>query len=203
MSSNRQQLNSDKTQFIVLGSRPQHPKVKCYSIRLLGIDLPFLQNVTCLGVTLDTELFLVQHARGVTSRCFYQLRQIRAIRKSLTVETSKLIVHAFVNSRLDYCNSILYGVGAVQLRKLQSVQNRAARVIARKRKYDPITSTLRDDLHWLPVESRIRFKQCMLVYKCLHGTAPVYISPRCVSDAVLTANTTSFDLLFVVNWSYP
>ena len=96
---------------------------------------------------------MVQHVCGVTSHCFYQLRQIRAIHKLLTAETSKLLVHALINSKLDYCNSILYGVGAVHLQKLQSVQNGAARVVARKRKYDPITSTLRDDMHWLPVKS--------------------------------------------------
>ena len=101
MSSNRQQLNSDKTQFIVLGSRQQFPKAKCDSIRLGGIDLPFLQKVTCLGAIVDTELSMVQHVRGVTSRCFYQLRQFRAIPKSLTAETSNLIEHAFINSRLD------------------------------------------------------------------------------------------------------
>ena len=82
-------------------------------------------------------------------------------------------------SRLDYCNSILNGVGAMHLRKLQSVHNVAARVIARKRKYDHITSTLRDDLHWLQVESWIRFKQCMLVCKSLHGIAPIYIVEMC------------------------
>ena len=70
---------------------------------------------------------------GVTNRCFYQLRKIRAIRKPLTAETSKLLVHAFISRRLDYCNSILYGVGVIHLRKLQSVQNIAARIDARKR----------------------------------------------------------------------
>ena len=90
--------------------------------------------------------------------CFYQLSQIRAIRKSMTAETSKLLVHALINNRQDYYNSVLYVVGAVHLRKLQPVENGAARFVTRKRKYDPITSTLRDGLHWLPVESRIRFK---------------------------------------------
>ena len=81
---------------------------------------------------------------------------------------------------LDYFNSILNYVGAVNFRKVQSVQNGVARVFARKRKYDPITSTLRDDLHRLSVESQIRFKQCILVYKCLHETAPVYIAETCI-----------------------
>ena len=115
MSSDRVKLNSDKTQFIVLDSRPQSPKVKCDSIRLGDLDIPFMQKVTCLGVILDTELSTVQHLRGLTSRCFYQLRQIRALRESVIIETSMLLVHALVNSRLDYCNSILYGVEEVHL----------------------------------------------------------------------------------------
>ena len=90
---------------------------------------------------------MVQHIRGVTDRCFYQLRQICAIRKSLTVETAKLLVHVFVNSRLDYCNIILQGVSAVHLQKRQVIQNGTARIVARKRKFDPITSTIRDELH--------------------------------------------------------
>ena len=89
--------------------------------------------------------------RGVTGCCLYQLRKICAIRKSLTVETAKLLVHAFVNSRLDHCNSVLQGISAVNLQKLQVVQNCAARIVVRKRKFDPITSTMRDELHWLPI----------------------------------------------------
>ena len=119
---------------------------------------------------------MVQHIRRVTGRCFYQLRQIRAIRKSLTVETVKLLVHAFVDSRLDYCNSVLQGVSAVHLQKLQTIQNDAARIVARRRKFDPITYTIRDELHWLPIVKRIYFKQCMLVYRSLHGKAPSYIA---------------------------
>ena len=115
MSSNRLKLNSDKTQFIVLSSRPQLSKVKCDSIHLGGLDILFLQKVNCLGIILDTELSMVQHVRGVTSRCFYQLRHIRAIRKALIAETSKILVHDFINSRLDYCTSIMYSVGVVHL----------------------------------------------------------------------------------------
>ena len=73
MASNRLKLNPDKTQFIILGSRQQLAKVNCDSIHLGN----------CLGVILDSELTMVQHIREITGRCFYYLRQIRAIRKSL------------------------------------------------------------------------------------------------------------------------
>ena len=132
MASNRLKLNPDKTQFIVLESRQQLAKVNCESICLGNVDIHFSPKVNCLGVILDAELTMVQHIRGVTGRCFYQLRQIRAIRKSLTVEIAKLLCHAFVNSKIDYCNSVLQGVSAVHLQKLQVIQNSAAWIVARK-----------------------------------------------------------------------
>ena len=139
------------------------------------------------GVFLVAELSLILHVRGVLAgRCFYQLRQIRAIRNSPTVETSKLLVRVLINRRLDYCNSVLYSVRAMLLRKLQSVQNGATRVVERNRKYDPIITTLRDDLHWLPAVLRIRLKQRTLVYKSLHDTAPVYIAEMCIRRSLDT-----------------
>ena len=125
--------------------------MNCDSIHLDNADIPFSLKVNCLGLILDAELTMVQHIREVTSRCFYQLRQVRAIRKSLTVETVTLLVHAFVNSKLDYCNSVLHGVSAVHLQKLQTIQNGSARIVAQRRKFNPITSTIRDELHWLPI----------------------------------------------------
>ena len=183
MASNWLKLNPDKTQFIILGSRQQLAKVNCDSIHLDNADIPFSLKVNCLGVILDAELTMLQHIRGLTGRCFYQLRQIRAIQKSLTVETVKLLVHTFVNSRLNYCNSILQGVSAVHLQKLQTIQKGAAWIVARRRKFDPITSTIRDELHWLPIVKRIHFKQCMLVYRSVHGMAPSYIADMCVKHS--------------------
>ena len=68
------------------------------------------------------------------------------------------LVHAFISSCLEYCNSLLYGVGDGLLKKLQAVQNAAARVVMGTNKFDHITPVLRD-LHWLPVRQRIKYKQ--------------------------------------------
>ena len=83
---------------------------------------------------------------------------------------------AFITSRIDYCNSLLAGVDKSQVGKLQSILRVAARLIMRKRKFDPISDDIRDKLHWLPVEQRIQFKIGVLVYRCLHGNAPPYLS---------------------------
>ena len=69
---------------------------------------------------------------------------------------------------------------AAHIRPLQNVLNAAARLILRKRKYDRITAAIRDLLHWLPVQQRIEYKMCVLVYKCLHQAAPIYLSQLCI-----------------------
>ena len=82
---------------------------------------------------------------------------------------------AFVTAKLDSCNSLLYGLPQHLISRLQSIQNTEARAVTRTRKFDHITSVLKQ-LHWLPVRYRIVFKILTLVYKALNGTAPSYIS---------------------------
>ena len=81
-----------------------------------------------LGFLLDSQLTTKDHVSALCQSCFWQLRQLRLVRSSLTSDTAKTLVHAFISSRLDYCNSLLYGVGDGLLKKLQAVQNAAARV---------------------------------------------------------------------------
>jgi len=94
-------------------------------------------------------------------------------------------------SRIDYCNSILCGASTVYIRPLQNVLNAAARLILCKRKYDHITAAIRDSsaLHWLTVQQRIDYKLCVLVYKCLHQGAPVYLSELCIPVASSTGRS--------------
>ena len=89
-------------------------------------------------------------------------------------QTSEQLVHAFVTGRIDYCNSLLYGLPAKQLDKIQRVQNTAARIIFRLPKFCHISPTL-FSLHWLPVRYRIDFKICLLTFKAIHGFAPSYL----------------------------
>ena len=93
--------------------------------------------------------------------------------------TYLLMSHAFVGGRRDYCNSLLHGVSGELPRRLQCVQNAAARFITGTRKYDHITPVLRN-LHWLPVRQRIIFKIATLMYRCLKGLAPSYLAADCI-----------------------
>ena len=87
-------------------------------------------------------------------------------------------MQAFISCRLDYCNSLLFGISDRLLRRLQSVQNVAARLVTGARRCDHITPVLRQ-LHWLPVRQRIVFKIAGLVHQSLVGLAPAYLADDC------------------------
>ena len=105
---------------------------------------------------------------------------MRSVRRSLSVDAAKTLVTAFITSRIDYCNSIFTHVEATHLCPLQSVLNAAAQLIVNKCKYENITATIRDVLHWLPIQQRIEYRLCDLVYKAMHHTALVYLTELCV-----------------------
>ena len=164
-----------KKQFIWLGSSRQLQKVTVDSITLAGNTLSFQSSVNDLGVLIDGRLSMCDHVQRVCRSSYYQLRQLRAIRNSLSTKTCAALVHAFVTSRLDYCNSLLAGINKELLNKLESVLRSAARLAMGKRRFDPITKDMRDILHWLPVRQRVDFKLGVLVFKCLRGDAPSYL----------------------------
>src|SRR6218665_3177160 len=86
------------------------------------------------------------HVLRICRTSFYQLRQLRVIRGSISTETCTALVHAFVSSRLDYCNSLFAGLSDDLINKLQSVLRSVARLVLRKRKFDHVTDDLRDQL---------------------------------------------------------
>ena len=144
-------------------------------------------TVCNLGVHLDGQLTMKVHVQRICQTSFYQLRQLRSVRRSLSVNACTALVHAFVTSRLDYCNSLLAGIGDGLIDQLQTVLRVAARLVLRKRKFDPISADIRDRLHWLPIRSRIDFKLGLLVYKCLHGIAPAYLTEMLVQKSTVPA----------------
>ena len=112
---------------------------------------------------------MADHVAAVCRSCYYQLRQLRSVARSLSAEAVKEVVHAFISSRLDYCNSLVTGVNDGLLRpvrRLQSVQNAAALLVTGTRRCEHITLALRQ-LHWLPVRQRIQYKLASLAFRAL------------------------------------
>lgn len=106
---------------------------------------------------------------------FFHIYNIRKIRRFLSIVHARTLVNSFVTSRIDYCNSLLYGLPASEIQKLQRLQNTAAWLIYNARRFDHITPTLRI-LHWLPVKYRIDFKIILITHKVVNGCAPAYLS---------------------------
>ena len=96
------------------------------------------------------------------------LRQLRLIRRLLTIDTAHALVRALIHSRLDYCNGVFAGLPAGLFNCLQSVLRAAARLVLGLPGGAPVMSAIRDTLHWLSYPQRVTFKLCLTTYKCLH-----------------------------------
>ena len=128
-----------------------------------------------MRVWFDSNLSMVDHTTKTSSAAFYHLYSIRRIRRYLTKECTQTLIHTFISSRLDYCNSLLFGAPECHLHKLQRVQNAAARLVVQESRFCHITPLL-NSLHWLPVKYRIVFKMLLTTFKAIHGLAPAHIS---------------------------
>jgi len=91
-----------------------------------------------------------------------------------------MLVSAFIASRVDYCNAVLYGVSAKVTQRLQMGLNAAAHLVVGTGKYDHITPALRDVLYWLPVPQRTEFKMAVLAFNCVRGTGHAYFKDVCM-----------------------
>ena len=102
------------------------------------------KTVRNLGSVFDESMNLKQHVKDVCKSAFYHIQNISKIRDCLTHNDTETLVHAFISSKLDFCNALLYGLPQCLVDKLQGVQNSAARLVTRTHKYEHITPVLMD-----------------------------------------------------------
>ena len=168
-------INDSKTEFLIIGSQRMLSKISINSITVGNAFIKAVTEVRNLGVWFDKNFQFDTHISKICSKSFAQLFKIRQVRKMLSEDACKTLLHAFVSCNLDYCNSLLYGLPDNLITKLQRVQNAAARLVTLTPKFCHISPILKD-LHWLPVLYRIRFKVILLVFKALNDLAPNYLS---------------------------
>ena len=184
MKQNFLQLNSSKTEAIQFGTQHQVKSSTITSISFSGQNTPLSTSVINLGVRMDPHLTFDSHIKHLCKTSFFHLRNIAKLRPMITLADAEKLIHAFVSSRLDYCNALLIGIPSYSLQRLKYIQNSAARILMRVRKYDHITPILKS-LHWLPISLRIDFKVSLLTHQCIYGNAPPYLKD------LLTPQTTS------------
>ena len=127
-----------------------------FPVKLLDNDISPSDSVRNLGVIFDSDFSFHKHVSNICKSCFYHIRDLR-------------------RSRLDYCNSLINNIAKHDLSKLQRVQNCLARVILRAPRFSPSLPLLKQ-LHWLPVNYRIKFKLCTLTFRALAIHQPPYLA---------------------------
>ena len=173
MLTDKLKLNKDKTEFMLIGTKQQLSKINFDSLTVGSIDVAPVTVARNLGTWFDSNLNLQGQIHNTCKSEFFHLYNIWRIRKYLSQESARTLVHAFIIGRIDYCNSLLFGLPSVHLLKLQRLQNAAARLISNVPRYSHITPVLWS-LHWLRVKFRIDFKILLLTFKPIYGHAPGY-----------------------------
>ena len=174
MLANKLVLNDSKTEVIHVHStyRDFEPLV---SLKVGNDDIVPSDCVRNLGVHFDSLALGHVQVTKVCKSASFGLYRIGRIRKYLNRTNTEQLIHAFITSRLDYCNSLYVRLPHTQINRMQRIQNSAARLVTLSRKHEHITP-IRKNLHWLPVAQRIDFKVLLLTHKCLNNQAPSYLS---------------------------
>ena len=174
LHSNKLSNNSDKTEFLLIGSQAQLNNVKFNSIDIDDVKIETVSNAKNLGVILDNQMKMDKQVNNMCKKTYFNIRNISKIRKCLSKEDTKTVVNALVTPHLDYGNGLLVGTSKYLIDKLQVAQNSAVRLIERVPKYEHI-AIFRQKLHWLPILSRIQYKILLMTWKALNKQAPHYL----------------------------
>ena len=169
-------LNPDKSEVLLVASQRNAKKIAPGSgVSVAGAKITSSVTLKSLGVTLDQSLTFDQHVQGVVKASNFHIRALRHIRPMLDRAVANTMACSIVSTRLDYCNSLLYGTKVSNIQKLQRVQNSLARVVACSTMRDHITPVLKE-LHWLPVKQRIEYKVALVTHKVLSTGQPPYLA---------------------------
>ena len=173
LAENFLKLNDEKTEFLLISSKTS-TTTSIQSIQVGNDSIQTSDKVRNIGAIFDSNMTMQSHIKNITKQAHFQLKNIGNIRKFLTQQAVETLVHAFISSRIDNCNALLYGVPQCLINNLQRVQNTAARVVTGTKKFEHITPVLKT-LHWLPVKERIQYKILLITFKVLWGVGPKYI----------------------------
>ena len=171
MTHNGLKLNQDKTVWLIFNRGAISRNV---TLTVGEHNIKQSKHIRSLGVKLDPEITIEPQIADVCKSAFYHLRRINKIRRYLTEDSTKTLVHSLVTGHLDYSTSLYSGLTSKAIHTLQLVQNSAARVITKTNRHHHITPILHK-LHWLSISKRAAFKRMVLIFKCLHNNGPAYV----------------------------
>jgi hypothetical protein len=154
MRTNKLKLNDEKTEFFIASSDYNSKFIHDITINIGNSIIQQSPTIKNLGIVFDRPMSMSEHVKSIIKSVNFHLRNIYRIRRFITFE-----------------NSLLYGISSIDKKRLQTLQNRAARIVFRVNRRHP-SAPLRNELHWLPVDSRIVFKLMLLTFKSFHDLLP-------------------------------
>ena len=170
------QLNDNKKKLMLVTSkRTKHLHNLPTSITIGNAQNPFRQSVMNLGFALDCHPSMNALVSKIARTCYFELRRLASIRRFMTSTATATLVSVFALSRIDYCNSLLFGSTHDVLSHLKRIQNYAAWVIVRLPMSSSIATHLKS-FHWLPVKERSTYKIVSMCYHCHSSTAQSYVA---------------------------
>ena len=172
LTTNYLKVNDQKTDFLLIMPVSAKKLINKLSISVCGTLIQDVDQVKNLGVYLDNDMNMSANTSEIVRCCYFHIHHIGHINKFLPRQTR--VVNTLVTSRLDYCNSLLYGTVDKNFARLHRLQNTAARLIKCVAKYSNITSVLKG-LHWLMVRGLVCFKIMLLVHRAVNCRGPVYL----------------------------
>jgi len=172
-------LNPSKSGAILFGTSQRLKAMSgLTSVKIADSVIQFSDCIKILGATLDANLNMGPYTKATSKSCFCHIRSFRQIRSSMDRSLAVSVASALVSSRFDYANSVLFGCPQKHTARLQRAQHALARVVTQQRSGSSSTASteLLKQLHWLPIEWRIRFKLATLTFKELHTGHPPYLA---------------------------
>ena len=175
---NKLMINDAKTEVQMFGNKRAMASLKDLQVNITVGESSIAPSTSCrnLGIILDPQLKMDKQVTAATKAAYYHLHRIRRIRPFLTRAACEKAIFANVTSRLDYGNALLLGCTDTTKRRLQLVQNHAARVLMCQRDRRAHITPVLKHLHWLPIDSRTKYKNLVLIHNAMHRTeSPAYL----------------------------
>ena len=192
MNKNFLKINIDKTQVIFFG---RYQELNLYSVEIkLGIKSFKSEESTVksLGVILDSKLSMNAMVSYITKTCYNNLKKLQSIRFYIPEHTKIMLIKSLIISRIDYCSILLVNVAKTVISRLQRIINAAVRFVYKLRRSQSVREYVKR-AHILPMESRIKYKCCITVFKIIHGLSAEYltdmINPNIINRTNLRSGT--------------
>ena len=184
-------LNPEKREVIIIGDRQARGTlIKKILTQLHGNSISPIDTVKNLSVTFDSGNTFTSHITKVYCACYYHLKDLRPIHKFCSVETAALLANSMISSRLDYCNSLFYGICKYNVAKFEKINNALCRIVFILDRTTHVTPFLHN-LHWLPITYHILFKYNLITFKAFKFSQPTYLSSLIKTSSLTRGNRLS------------